>query len=82
MFRRAVDLHEKGKVTEVEEAFGDFTAVVRGTQAYRVSVAGRNYKHGHCTCYLGQKGTLCKHMVALVLCAVLDGKPLTAEEED
>src|SRR3989338_8647351 len=80
-FRRAVELYESGKVAEVEEAFGDFTAVVRGTQAYRVSVAGRNYKHGHCTCYLGEKGTLCKHMVALAIYAVLNGKPLASEDK-
>lgn len=80
-FRRAVELYERGKVTEVEEELGDFTAVVRGTQAYRVSVSGRNYKHGHCTCYLGEKGTLCKHMVALAIHAGLDGKPLTSEDK-
>jgi hypothetical protein len=75
-FRRAVGLYEDGKVTKVEEDFGDFTAVVLGTKPYRTSVSGRNYKQGHCTCYLGQKGTLCKHMVALALYAVMDGEPL------
>ncbi len=80
-YQRAVDLYESGKVTEVKEAFGDFTAVVLGTQSYRVSVSGRNYKLGHCTCYLGEKGTLCKHMVAMALYAVLNGKPLTAEDK-
>ncbi|MBU4346891.1 MAG: hypothetical protein KKH29_06195, partial [Candidatus Omnitrophica bacterium] len=75
-FKRAVGLYEGGKVTEVEEAFGDWTAVVLGTKPYRVSVSGRNYKHGHCNCYLGQKDTLCKHMVALAIHAVMDGKPL------
>ncbi len=79
-FRRAVELYERGKVTQVEEAFGDFTAVVRGTQPYRVSVSARNYRHGHCACYLGEKGTLCKHMVALALHAVLNGKPLSTED--
>jgi hypothetical protein len=80
-FQRAVELYERGKVTEVEEAFGDFTAVVQGTQAYRVSVAGCNFKHGHCTCYLGEKGALCKHMVALAIHAVLNGKTLTSEDK-
>ncbi len=80
-FRRAVGLYESGKVTEVEEAFGDFTAVVLGTKPYRVSVSGRNYKHGHCTCYLGEKGTLCKHMVALALYAVMDGKSLSDKDK-
>src|SRR3990167_7036114 len=80
-FRRAVELYERGKVTQVEEAFGDFTAVVQGTQPYRVSVSGRNYRHGHCTCYVGEKGKLCKHMVALALHAVMNGKPLSAEDK-
>ena len=80
-FKRAVSLYESGKVTEVEEAFGDWTAVVLGTKPYRVSVSGRNYKQGHCTCYLGEKDTLCKHMVALALYAVMDGKPLSDKDK-
>lgn len=80
-FQQAVDLYESGKVMEVKEAFGDFTAVVLGTKPYRVSVSGRRYKDAHCTCYLGERGTLCKHVAALALYAVLDGKPLTAEDK-
>ena len=80
-FQQAVDLYESGKVTEVKEAFGDFTAVVLGTQPYRVSVSGRRYKDAHCTCYLGQKGTLCKHTVALALHAVTGGRPLNSKDK-
>ena len=80
-FQRAVGLYESGKVTEVEEAFGDFTAVVLGTKPYRVSVSGRRYQDADCTCYLGKKGTLCKHAVALALHAVMDGQPLSKEEK-
>jgi hypothetical protein len=80
-FKRAVDLYESDKVTEAEEVFGDFTAVVLGTKPYQVSVSGRNYKHGHCTCYLGQKDTLCKHMVALAIYAVMGGKPLDDKDK-
>jgi len=75
-FKRAVGLYESGKVTEVKAAFGDFTAVVLGTKSYRVSVSERNYKRGHCTCYVGERDKLCKHMVALALYVVMDGKPL------
>ena len=75
-FKRAVDLYESGKVMEIEQLGGYYSAVVLGTEPYRVSVSARNYKHGHCTCYLGQKDTLCKHMVALALYAVMDGRPL------
>ena len=80
-FKRAVGLYEGGKVKEVEEAFGDFTAVVFGTKPYRVSVSGRNYKHGHCTCYVGESDKLCKHMVALALYVVMDGKPLSDKDK-
>jgi len=81
-FKRAVGLYESDKVAEVEEAFANWTAVVLGTKPYRVSVSGRNYKHGHCTCYLGEKGTLCKHMVALAIHAVMDGKPLSDKDKE
>ena len=80
-FQRAVSLYESGKVTEVEALGGYYSAVVLGTEPYRVSVSVRNYKQGHCTCYLGQKDTLCKHMVALALYAVMDGKPLNDKDK-
>src|SRR3989338_9425075 len=80
-FKRAVGLYESGKVTEVEELGGYYSAVVLGTEPYRVSVSARNYKQGHCTCYLGQKDTLCKHMVALALYAVMDGQPLSDKDK-
>lgn len=80
-FKRAVGLYESGKVTEIEQLGGYYSAVVLGTEPYRVSVSARNYKHGHCTCYLGQRDTLCKHMVALALCAVMDGKPLCDKDK-
>jgi len=80
-FKRAVGLYESGKVTKVEALGGYFSAVVIGTEPYQVSVSVRNYKQGHCTCYVGQKDTLCKHMVALALHAVLDGKPLSEKDK-
>lgn len=79
-FERAVDLYQQGKVTEVEEALGDYAAVVKGTKPYRVSVSARSLRRATCTCYLGQHGTLCKHVVALALHAVLDGRPLREED--
>lgn len=80
-FKRAVGLYESGKVIEVEKWGGDCTAVVLGTEPYRVSVPGRNYKQGSCTCYLGQKDKFCKHIVALALCAVMDGRPLNDKDK-
>lgn len=80
-FVRAVALYEKGNVTRFEEGINDYSAVVLGTQPYRVSVEARRYDYGHCECYLGQRDTLCKQMVAVALYAVKDGKPLTNEDK-
>jgi hypothetical protein len=80
-FEKAVGLYEGGKVTRVEEGIRSYSAVVVGTKSYRVSVEARRYDYGHCSCYLGANGTLCKHMVALALYVVLAGKPLTDEDK-
>ena len=80
-FKRAVGLYESGKVTKVEQLGGYYSALVLGTEPYRVSASARNYKQGHCTCYLGERDTLCKHMVALAIHAVMDGKPLSDKDK-
>lgn len=80
-FLRGVDLYGKGKVSEVEEFGGYYSAVVQGTRPYRVSVSGRRYKDSDCTCYLGDRGALCKHVVALALHAVMDGQSLKNEDK-
>ena len=80
-FQRGVGLYESGQVTEVEEFGGHYYAIVQGTKPYRVSISGRRYQDADCTCYLGERGTLCKHVVALALHAVMDGKPLKEEEK-
>jgi hypothetical protein len=80
-FERAVNLYERGKITQFEEGIGTYSAVVQGSKPYRVSVEARRYDYGHCECYLGQNNTLCKHMVALAIQAVLCGKPLSEAEK-
>jgi hypothetical protein len=80
-FERAVHLYESGKVTQFEENITSYSAMVLGTHPYRVSVEARRYDYGHCECYLGQRDTLCKHMVAVALYAVKDGRPLTDEDK-
>lgn len=80
-FEKAASLYENGKVTRVEEGIRSYTAVVIGTKPYRVSVEARRYDYGHCTCYLGANGALCKHMVALAIYVVQDGKPLTTDDK-
>ena len=80
-FEKAVGLYEKGKVTQFKEGIGGYSAVVQGSQPYRVSVEARRYDYGHCECYLGQNDTLCKHMVAVAIRAVTGSKPLTDEDK-
>lgn len=80
-FEKAAALYESDKVIEVEEGIRSYTAVVIGTKPYRVSVEARRYDYGHCTCYLGANGTLCKHMVALAIYVVADGKPLSVDDK-
>jgi hypothetical protein len=80
-FEKAVDLYEKGKVTQFEEGIGAYSAVVLGTKPYRVSVEARLYNSAACECYLGQNDTLCKHMVAVAIRAVTGGEPLTDEDK-
>ena len=81
-FDKAVDLYEKGKVTQFKEEIGAYSAVVLGTHPYCVSIEARRFGLGNCDCYLGQQDTLCKHMVALSIYAVMDGKELTKEEKN
>jgi len=82
-FERAVDLYTSGKVTKFKEKEGVnvYSAVVQGGQPYHVSVEARRYGCGHCDCYLGKKNTLCKHIVAVALYAVMDGQPLSDEDK-
>lgn len=80
-FEKAVGLYESGKVTRFEEEIGSYSAVVLGTKPYHVSVEARRYDLGFCDCYLGQNDTLCKHMVAVAIYAVMGGKKLTDEDK-
>jgi len=80
-FEKAADLYEKGKVTKFKEELNGYFATVLGTKPYKVYVDNRNYDQGDCKCYLGQNDTLCKHMVAVAIYAVMGGKSLTDEDK-
>ena len=81
-FERAVGLYESGKVKQFKEELNGFFAIVLGTQPYRVYVSARRYDEGDCECYLGQNDTLCKHMVAVAIYAVMGGKKLSKEDKE
>lgn len=81
-FERAVGLYESGKVSQFKEDFSGYSAIVLGTHTYNVSVSSQHYDHGNCDCYLGQKDTLCKHMVALAIYDVMNSKKLKLEDKE
>lgn len=81
-FKRAIGLYESGKVTQFKKDFGGYSAVVLGTHPYHVSVSSRYYDRGNCDCYLGQNDTLCKHITAVAIYAVMDGKKLSKEDKE
>ena len=80
-FEKAVDLYDKGKVTKFKEELNGYFATVLGTKPYKVYVDNRHYDQGDCECYLGQNDTLCKHMVAVTIYAVMGGKPLSDKDK-
>lgn len=80
-FERAIGLYESGRVTKFEVIMDGYSAVVIGTKPYYVFVSARYYDHGGCDCYLGQNDTLCKHMVAVAIYAVMGGKKLSDEDK-
>lgn len=80
-FEKAVELYESGKVKRFQEELNGFFATVLGTKPYKVYVDNRQYDCGDCECYLGQNETLCKHMVAVAMYAVMGGKKLSDEDK-
>jgi hypothetical protein len=80
-FERAIGLYEDGRVTQFKSAMNGFLAVVLGGKHYRVFVSDRYYDRGNCECYLGQRDILCKHMVALAICAVTRDEPLSEDDK-
>src|SRR3989339_1618089 len=80
-YEKAVVLYEAGKVTRFKEGISSYSAVVLGTKPYRVSIEARRFGLANCECYLGQRDTLCKHMVAVSIYAVMDGKKLSGEDK-
>ena len=78
---RAVKLYQEGKVGNFETQGPSFTAQVQGTHMYNVSVNHKDFDVGFCDCYLGQREILCKHMIAVAIYSLKQGKPLTEAEQ-
>ena len=81
-YEKAVALYEASKVIQFEEGIGAYSAVVLGTKPYQVSIEAHRFGLANCNCYLGQRDTLCKHMVAVSIYAVMDGKKLCKEDKE
>ena len=81
-WQRAVELYNTGKIKNFKEGISSYSAIVEGTNKYRVFVEARRYDYGHCDCYLGQKNELCKHMVAVAIYAIKDGEPLSTNGQE
>ncbi len=81
-YEKAVALYEAGKVMRFKEGIGAYSAVVIGTEPYRVSIEARRFGLATCECYLGQRDTLCKHIVAVSIHAVMYGKKLSHEDKE
>ena len=81
-FERAVNLYENGKITNFKEELNGYFSTVVGTKPYKVYVDNRYYDRGDCECYLGKNNTLCKHMVAVAIYAVLNGKKLNNKDKE
>lgn len=80
-FDKAIGLYERGCVTHFKNQFDGYSAVVIGGSPYQVFVSTDHYDQGNCECYLGQNDILCKHMVAVAIYAVKNGKILTDEDK-
>jgi len=83
-FEKAVDIYESGGVNNFTDTGYGFEAKVRGSGGnfYEVFVSAKHYNEGDCNCYLGKNDTLCKHMVALAIYAVMRGKKLDKEDKE
>ena len=72
MLARAVKLFEGGAVRGVEGARDGYAATVVGTSPYHVYVSMKRITSSLCSCYMGQNGDLCKHVIALALAVLHD----------
>ena len=71
IFSRAIQLFADNRVQDFREVEGGgYEAIVQGTEPYRVHLNSKRVDYADCTCYMGQNDELCKHVLALALCAL------------
>ena len=72
---------KSGAVTDIKKKADQISAIVRGTEYYRVDLkySGNMLTEGYCTCPYASDGSWCKHMAA-VLYATDYGNDLLPEE--
>lgn len=68
ILRRGYDYYKKGKVKEIAKYDNKFSAVVNGTDKYKVDITLNKDKYDmKCTCPYAEKEN-CKHMAAVLYC--------------
>lgn len=81
-YKKACALYESDKVTHFDDNGFTYTAKVAGTKIYHVVVDTKYYDRSSCDCYLGKNDTLCKHMVAVAIYAVLRGAKIPLDNQE
>jgi len=81
-YSKALDLYEKLKVINFERHGYYCSAEVLGTSKYKVKVSIFHFDEGECDCYLGQQDILCKHMIALAIYSIFEGKPIPKQTKE
>lgn len=81
-YEKAVGLYENDNILDFRETSFGFAANVQGTHLYQVEVGRMDFNHGECNCYLGRKGVLCKHMIAVAIFAALGGSDIPEDDRD
>ncbi len=79
-YNKVVNLYHDKKVKDfVEDEYG-YSATVIGTHPYDVTIRNNYFDEGSCSCYLGQRDILCKHMLAVAIFALYRGEKIPEEE--
>jgi len=56
LWDKAADIYRNGKITEFEEFYAGYTALVLGSEPYDTAVSNTNFNQGNCNCFWGNRG--------------------------